>query len=78
MWGSMHRSSQVTCGVRRLWSSACLRRPHGPPTPVQVTGGYSVLEAVTARYTGQRGEMGEVRESSRGRRALQLMRVNIT
>ena len=30
----------------------------------QVSTGYSVLEAVTARYTGLRGELGEVSDES--------------
>lgn len=35
---------------------ACMR--------TQVSTGYSVLEAVTARYTGLRGELGEVSDES--------------
>ena len=37
--------------------SRCLFLSHA-----QVSVGYSVLEAVTARYTGLRGELGEVSE----------------
>jgi hypothetical protein len=40
----------LTLGYSIIWT----------PCPCQVSFGYSVLEALTARYTGQRGELGEV------------------